>query len=56
MEALSRLQAALDAHEEPEDWPADVCRDASCGHWERSGGLYFWHTPADHTPADHPAP
>jgi hypothetical protein len=45
---LDLLQAALDAHEEPSDWPEDVCRDAWCGHWERKNGLYFWHRPEDH--------
>jgi hypothetical protein len=48
MKGLERLQAALDDHEEPADWPEDVCRDAWCGNWERNNGLYYWHRPSDH--------
>jgi hypothetical protein len=51
---LNRLQQALDNHEEPDDWPEDVCRDAWCGHWERNNGQYFWHRPSDHGDTDGP--
>lgn len=44
MRGLDNLQDILDKL--PDDDPS--CRDAWCGNWERNGGLYQPHTPADH--------
>lgn len=48
MRGLSVLQKHLDSL--PKDDPS--CRDAWCGYWERSQGVYEMHTPTQHDGSD----